>query len=368
MRVVIVGDSIKSNSLGRVISMAITARSVFARVDVFAFDDGSVWLGADQFGIEVTALNRQGLRALADDLEQGARTEPIVVWISKGAAPLPWFAGMLRQTRNITIVADFDDHDVSIMRSFRAQSSANRIKMNRLRRKHPANLLRSQRRLAQHAQASTFSNSALKHAYSKLLGIDPRLPQAIIPHSRVDPAEILPQRADRLHRVGFPGTVRAHKGASQLVGLMRANRELQIVTFEQAWRPPDDCDSQWLELPPSTPLWDIYSQIDFVVLPMSTSDPASLYQLPAKLVDAASMGCPVACTLTTPIAEFASSAVLAVDDWNTPEKVVASIWSADARKLSAQVREVYESRFSPEATGKEFIKVAREAVKEATRG
>jgi hypothetical protein len=367
MHVAVVGDSLKSNSLGRVISMAISARSVTEQVSVYAYRDGTPWPGADQFRETVIPIDRGELRHLADDLRKLAQADQVVVWISKGASPLPWFAGLLRDVPNLVIVADFDDHDVSIMESFRAQSTVNRLKMNRLRRKHPVNLLRSQRKLAQYAHATTFSNRALRDAYRTLLSVGSPT-DGIVPHSRVDPGVTPGPRSARARRVGFLGTVRPHKGATQLIGLMRADRDLEVLTFAQSWSPPDDCRDQWIEAPPSTPLVELYSQIDFVVLPMSPTDPASLYQLPAKLVDAAAMGCPVACTMTSPIAEFASGAVLGVGTWNAPHSVIQELQAADTQKLSKGIRTVYESHFSPRATGAVFAGVARQAFEGAARG
>ncbi|MBT9606342.1 hypothetical protein [Microbacterium sp.] len=352
VRAFIVGDSIRSNSLGRVLSMAISAEAVFAEVVVLAYDDGKPWSGAGQFGFDVTPFSRADIPGLAERIRRSAEETATLLWVSKGADPMSHLAEALEGTPALTIVADFDDNDVAIMRNFRSQSLMNRIKMHRLRRKHPARLERSQRRLARLADALTFSNSALAQTYRARLDASAK-PWAIVPHSRRARKTAAHGRGPRHGGLvlGFIGTVRAHKGAAEIVELMRHDRNTTVVSFLQEWEPPGDCVAQWRTYPPSTPLADLYDEIDFLVLPMDGEDEASLHQLPAKLVDAAVNGCPVMATPTPPIMEFAGSAVLTVESWADTADVYRSLRSADVETLSREIRRSFEEAFSPLSTG-----------------
>lgn len=359
VRAFVVGDSIRSNSLGRVLSMAISADAVFSEVVVLAYEDGKPWSGAAQFDFEVTPFSRSDIRGLADRIRLSARETATLLWISKGADPVGRLAQQLRGTPGVTIVADFDDNDIAIMKSFRSQSRVNALKMHVLRRKHPTRLTRAQARLASAADALSFSNSALAETYRSRLGATDK-PWALVPHSRPARVTPLPTRRSRPERLilGFLGTVRAHKGADEIVELMRHDRQTVVVSFEQGWAPPADCAAQWRTYPPTTPLAELYDQIDFLVLPMDGHDEASIHQLPAKLVDAAVNGCPVAATSTPPIVEFAGSSILPIATWAHTEDVYRVLRSSDTRVLSSAITRSFAEFFSPEATGRAIARLA----------
>lgn len=352
VRAFVVGDSIRSNSLGRLLSMAISADAVFEEVVVLAYDDGTAWSGSVQFDFDVAPFSRADIPGIAERIRRSAQDTATLLWISKGADPVGRLAEALQGTPGLTVVADFDDNDIAIMKSFRSQSLKNAIKMHPLRRKHPGRLRRAQARLARFADALTFSNSILAQAYRERLDASAK-PWTIVPHSRLLRPTDKPERRARSGGLvlGFLGTVRPHKGAAEIVELMRQNRGSTVVSFRQEWEPPGDCAAQWRTFPPNTPLADLYDQIDFLVLPMDREDEASLHQLPAKLVDAAVNGCPVAATPTPPIIEFAGSAVLAIESWEDAVKVYHSLQSADVHALSLAIAGSYDDFFSPTATG-----------------
>ncbi|PPI13408.1 hypothetical protein C5D04_09825, partial [Rathayibacter sp. AY1D2] len=116
------------------------------------------------------------------------------------------------------------------------------------------------------------------------------------------------------------------------------------------WTPPSDVAAQWVMRPPTTPLSEIYADVDVLVLPMDIRSPAALYQLPAKLVDAAVFGTAVAATPTPPIEEFAAGAFLPVTDWSDPVGVLAAIRTADKEQLGAALQARFTTLLSPEAT------------------
>lgn len=351
MHVYIIGDSVTSNSLGRAISMAITAEAVFPTVQLLALDDGPTWAGAAQFGVPVEVFKRAQLPSLKRRLKASGADEGCIVWLSKCARPLDQLIRGLVGAPGVTVIADFDDNDIAIMQSFRAQNALNRIKMNRLRRKHPESLRASQKRAAKNAAGLTFSSETLATEYRSILAPGTK-PHAVVPHSRKNPSTTASDRpsTDGGLRLGFVGTVRAHKGADRLVALMRADRSVSIATFAQSWTPPEDCLPQWITFSAGEPLERVYRDIDFLVLPMSDSDRASLDQLPAKFVDAASFACPVAATPTPPLLQFANGAFLQVESWADPGEVIKTLRAANREELSSNLRQVFETQFSPTAT------------------
>ncbi|PPG89575.1 hypothetical protein C5C00_06205 [Rathayibacter rathayi] len=345
----VIGDSTKTNSLGRALSMALTAAE-FGRVRVLAFEDGELWAGAGQFPADVVPFGRRDLSRIERDVRAAASERRTIVWFSKGTDPLPRLARRLSRIPNTVVVADFDDDDVSIMEAFRSESLLNRAKANPLRRKAPSRLRRSQARIARDADLVTFSSAGLRGVYAERFELGDA--SAVIPHTRVSMPRDRPRApsADGRLTLGFIGTVRSYKGADTLNALLRADTDVGIVTFAQSWTPPSDVAAQWTMRPPTTPLSEVYADVDVLVLPMDIRSPAALYQLPAKLVDAAVFGTPVAATPTPPIEEFAAGAFLPVTDWSDPVGVLAAIRAADKEQLGAALQARFTTLLSPEAT------------------
>jgi hypothetical protein len=341
--------------------MAMTASATHRHVSVFALDDGPVWRGASQFDDlpAVQPLPRTG--AMIANIAAVAAAHGAVVWLSKGAAPLHRLAARASRIPRTLVIADYDDDDVAIMRSFREQSTLNRLKMNPLRRKHPKRLLRTQRLVAESADAVTFSSKALSQVYMESRGF-PTVASSIIPHTRRQlqrSGSATPDGEDL--RLAFFGTVRAHKGAEHLVSLMRSDRSISISSFQQAWAPPADCASQWKTSPPGTPLADLYAEVDYLILPMDAESPAAQTQLPAKLIDAAANSTAVAATPTPAVSEYASGAFLPITDWSNAPGVLRSLRDAAHDGYGERLAAVYQERFSPAATGKKLLEVIGEA-------
>lgn len=350
MRTIVIGDSAASNALGRALAMSLTAEEL-GSVDVYAVNDGPTWVGAAQLPAALRTFRALRWRELCSHLEQHESADT-VIWLSKGTWPLNRIAARLRE--RFLVVADFDDDDMAIMNAFVTSSIVNRLKMFPGRRKEPRRLGRAQVETAAMAHGHTFSSAALQAVYRDRWRISPR-PQAVIPHTR-RPASAPAARppVDHTLRIGFLGTMRAYKGADSLISLARSDVNVRIVTFKQDWVPPADVTDRWLELDPLTDLADAYASIDFLVLPMDTRSPAALHQLPAKLVDAAVNGCPVAASPTPPIMEFAGDSILPVEEWSDGPSIVAKLKAANRAELSAAMLRVYEQSFSPTRTSGDF--------------
>jgi hypothetical protein len=356
-RVVIVGDSVSTNSLGRVLSLAMTAATV-AKVSVLAVNDGKIWGGAKQFGIPVTSFRTNQWRETLEQVLADAGSVETVFWFSKCCHPVDKMVRWLAEDMpSVRVIVDFDDDDISIMKTFRADSLTNRLKMPFFRRKSPWRVKRSQRRAAQAAHALTFSNPALEESYRSTLGITDKSSR-LIPHCRRSDEHPQTIAIAARFTFGFPGTMRSHKGLEEIVSLLRERPDARLLTFEQQWSPPAEIRDQCILLPADTPLSEMYSKIDYLLLPMDSTNPASLLQLPAKLADAALHGTVVVATPTKPIDFYAGDAYIAIDDWSDPKVIYDRIAAADAGELSLRIRAVYAKWFSDVATGRAFSEVA----------
>ncbi len=328
--------------------MALTAREHF-EVEVWAIDSGSLWVGASQFPFEVrvhaTAID------VSRELRYRAVSERLCVWIAKGMGSLSSIVRKIGSINNLILIADFDDDDVGIARSTTRKSTAHRLKLNPLHPDSPERILAAQRRVWVTADALTFSSPSLEAKYRERMPAS-STPSAVIPHTRTDQSEAsCSPRPNGELRVGFLGTVVHYKGPEHLISLARSDRSVTVVTFEQRWQPPADLRDQWHLLAPSTPLPKVYSDLDYLLVPSRKADDATSHQLPAKMVDAAMSGVPVAATPTAPIEDFFSGAFIPIDDWENPTRVLERIRSGDRIQLGLAIRQRYEQHLTPAATG-----------------
>ncbi|OAN29675.1 hypothetical protein A4X17_18080 [Plantibacter sp. H53] len=339
--------------------MALTAGEQF-EVEVWAIDSGSIWVGASQFPFEVRVFATA--QDVALQLRSRAESERLCLWIAKGMGSLSSIVDNIGSISNAILIADFDDDDVGIARSTTRKSLAHRLKLNPLHPDSPERILAAQRRVWVTADALTFSSPSLEAKYRE------RMPatstrSAVIPHTRLDRSEPSgPSTSNSGLRVGFLGTVVHYKGPEHLISLARSDQSVTVVTFEQRWQPPADLRDQWQLLAPSTPLPKVYSDLDYLLVPSRDSDDATSHQLPAKMVDAAMSGVPVAATPTAPIEDFFSGAFIPIDDWQDPLRVLETIRSADRTQLGLAIRQRYEQYLTPSATGTTFAELVSRTV------
>lgn len=367
MLIYIIGDSIKANALGRALSLALTAREL-GDIRVRAVDDGREWVGSGQFPIEVRAFSARRWRSLVDEIRVSAGKQPVLVWFSKGTSPLPKIARQLTGNPNIQMIADFDDDDVAIMEAFRSASFRNFLTMPEFRRKSPRRLATAQRKIFGYCHGATFSSPTLREVYASRWGQITH--SAIVPHTRMNVETKRPERTldGRSLTLGFLGTMRDYKGATELVNLMRSDVDIRMISFQQEWNAPSDVSDRWTVVPALTSLPELYAQIDFLALPMQSTEPAARHQLPAKLVDAAVNGCPVAATSTSPIEDFVAGRYVRILDWADTSAVVRELRSSDPIQLSECIRAAYEESFSPKSTSKALANLIDSWVREPQFG
>ena len=108
MHLYTIAESAAANSLGRAISMSLVAAEL-GTVETWAVDDGPTWTGARHFDLEIRRFSAHGAGALVDSIRQRSASEQVVVWISKGIAPLDGIARAAQRLPDVTVIADFDD-------------------------------------------------------------------------------------------------------------------------------------------------------------------------------------------------------------------------------------------------------------------
>lgn len=306
--IIVLAASLRTNALGRAMSLATVAEQI-GSVEIWGPLRGSVWQGAHSVAPQLHVLTRRTARQLAKRLNDEVGSRPVSVWVSKAYPSSIWLLRLLNES--VGVVVDFDDDDQSLIREFLAARPANRLRLNALRPGSLQRVRNSQAHAKTMASAVTVSSSTLANAL--------QLGDAYVrvPHAR--PAQTStkgPGQRERI-RIGFMGTVRPHKGLEEILEALRHDPALEFVTFRQAQlTAPEDLVTRWTELSPEMPIAEAYSKVDVAVLPMNVTSAGARVQLPAKAIDAASTGTPIAATQTAVMTEYFSNAFLPVSDWS----------------------------------------------------
>lgn len=291
-----------SNALGRTLSTALVTENL-GDTTVIALGRAEIWPGTSQFDVKVKRISggwKSKMRAQLDRaLSEGKRP---VVFFTKGLRPLPaiavWFR---RKYPRAILVLDIDDDDVSLAREYRAASTWARLTLHALRRGHPRALMRAQCRISRVVDYHSFSSNALRlHAWPEVSNY------IVLPHARIaaDVKSKRPRPFTEL-RVGFFGTVRPHKGVQYLESVLDCDASLRLYVFRgQAKHFDVRLQNRVIEVPNGTTIEDAYGVVDCAIFAMDFDRSGSLYQLPAKLVDALNHGVHVAASPTPAISEF----------------------------------------------------------------
>ncbi len=280
------------------------------------------------------------VRGLSDEAATGRLP---LVWISKG---YPFAAELVRRLDSrVPVIADFDDHDIRLAREFVAEGVGNRLRLHPLRPGSPERVARAQKTVVARADAFTSASDALAAS----LGLPPSTVR--VPHARPDltvEAGVSGVPRSGRTRIGFMGTMRAHKGFDELVAALRGDPALELVTFAQAgMRAPAGFEDRWRTLAPDTPLSQAYAQVDVAVLPMSRSSAAADLQLPAKAIDAAAASTPIAATPTTVLEEYFAEHLIRVDDWSQLGRLLGGPGTQERlARAGAGLRSIWQERLS----------------------
>jgi glycosyltransferase involved in cell wall biosynthesis len=353
MHLYAVAESAAANSLGRAISMSLIAAEL-GTVETWALDDGPTWTGARHFDLEIHRFSTRHTDVLVDAVRARSATEPVVVWISKGLAPLDDIARTVRALPGVTVIADFDDDDVSLMQEQMQSSLRTALHLNVTHRKSPTRVRRAQRRTAVAADAYTFSSVAVGDAY-RSRGL-PERPTAVVPHARPT-SWLAPERRERRPgplRLAYLGTVRPHKGADRILELVDAMPDIEFSCFAGSFR-PSTTGAVWNSIGPDASLPEVYADLDFTLVPQNPASSAARNQLPSKIVEAAAFGVAVVATPTPVIEEYCAGSYIAIEDWTDTRSVAARIRAADPVALGSAIRDVFVERFSTETSSKTLV-------------
>jgi len=348
MHLYTIAESAAANSLGRAISMSLVAAEL-GTVETWALDDGPIWTGARHFDLEIRRFSARRTDLLVDAVRARSASEPVVVWISKGLAPLDGIARAVRAMPGVTVIADFDDDDVSLMQEQMQKSLKTALHLNVTHRKSPARVRRAQRRTSLAADAYTFSSVAVGEVYLGRWLAD--RPSAIVPHARPT-SWLVPESRERRPgplRLAYLGTVRPHKGADRILELVDAMPDIEFSSFTGSFQ-PSTTGAVWNSIGPGASLPDVYADLDFTLVPQDPASSAARNQLPSKIVEAAAFGVAVVATPTPVIEEYCAGSYIAIEDWTDTKSVAARIRAADAAALGSAMREVFVERFMTETS------------------
>lgn len=367
MHVFTLAESAVTNSLGRAISMSLVAAEL-GTVELWALDDGPTWTGARHFDLPVHRFSPRHLDVLVDAIRARASEEPTLVWISKGLSPLDRVARAVRGMPGVTVIADFDDDDVSLMQEQVRKSLKTAVHLNVTHRKSPTRVRRAQLRTAQAADAYTFSSATVRAAYLGR-GI-PELPSAVIPHARPS-SWLVRERVERRPgpcRLAYLGTVRPHKGADHILDLVQTMPDIEFFSFSNSFAPASTSSAAWRVVGADAALTDVYADIDFTLVPQNPASSAARNQLPSKIVEAAAFGVAVVATPTPVIEEYCAGAYVAIDDWSDAGAVAARIRAADPLALGSAIRRVFVDRFATPVSAAELLDLHERVLAQSGRG
>lgn len=354
MNVMIVAPTRSDNSLGRALSLAEAFRKA-GTVRLLA-GEGPLWQGARDSDLLVEQFSSP-----ADVRRTIEATRPdAVVTVKPFRRSLHWTVKALRSlppgTRRPTLVADIDDYDAAIHaawhRDLRPVARGWSLVRSEL---SPIRINARVRWLLPAADILTVSSWALRSQFPAFRG-----PEIRVPHPRPSRPYEPPVPSARL-RVGFLGTPVSYKGIEALAELVGRRPDTELHVLDGAEAAFGSLASERLVRhphcgPDTLPL--AFRQVDVVVLPQDSAEPAARYQLPAKLVDALCFGRPVVASDTPAIRELAGPSVTLVPQWDSMDAGLAALdgfTDRDYREtIGRKGGEVWARTFSAHALSKQL--------------
>jgi glycosyltransferase involved in cell wall biosynthesis len=347
--IVVLSATTATNALGRALALAELAAEMAADVRVYGPDDGRLWVGAAQVDVPV--------RQFASRAELVAEVARLpgrpLVWAIKPLSGSWGAATAIARARGVDLVLDVDDEDAALSTEYRARSIANRLRLHRGRMLHPRRIRATLREARSTASGFTYATAALADDLDLPTGV----PRLRIPHPRHRESDRpLPARGTGTTHVGCFGTLREHKGVDALDALIADEPAITLHVFESA---PESLlrhgPGRVVTHRGTTPLAELYAEVDVSLLPQGTSRGARL-QLPAKLLDSMRFGLPVLATPTEAIEEIAADTYYRVDDWQDTEALRGAIerCAEPGGELGRAAKQRFDDHFSIEAQAPAF--------------
>ncbi|MCY3813756.1 MAG: glycosyltransferase [Gammaproteobacteria bacterium] len=277
------------------------------------------------------------------------RVDADVVVACKARLPAVQAGLMLKALRNRPLLIDVDDYELSFF--------ANRDPLTDLASVDPGALAepfeeawtRYTENLLGWADGLLVSNEELKRRFGGV----------VVPHAR-DERVFNPDRFDReasrralglaadLRVVLFVGTPRPHKGVGEILDAVNLLKR-DDVRLVVVGTPPDKAFGDALKarggdalvMLPDTPfdqLASVTAAADLVCLLQDSTTEIARYQLPAKVVDAVSMGIPVLATDVPPLAELIQSGAVEPVTTQTLAERIGAWLDATPESRAAQAK------------------------------
>lgn len=301
------------------------------------------------------------LEAIAEKLDCDA------IVACKPRMPSLHLALLAKRFQDRPIVIDIDDHELAFAEEFSPLHLADleRRESTRLLEPHSSDWTRFAETLVPHGDGIIVSNEALQARFGGTL----------VPHAR-DERKFDPARFDReqVRRelglspsdrvVLFAGTARAHKGivelASAIASLGKPHYKLAVLGAiqDRGLRARIEAAGKGqVVFFPNQPLDELPRFLvssDLVCLLQNPDSSISHFQLPAKLIDAISMGVPVLATETPPLARFVrDGTVMPVTTETLAERIDYCLANADELRLRQRAnRDLFLKEFSYDAVSK----------------
>jgi glycosyltransferase involved in cell wall biosynthesis len=347
--IVVLSSTTATNALGRALSVAELAMTASTEVQIYGPEDGPLWVGATQTEAPIKQFGSRG-ELVKEVAELGGRP---LVWAIKPLRRSWGTAAAIARRVPVDVVLDVDDEDAALSMEFRARSLGNRLRVHPGRMLHPRQIGTTLRHARSAAAGFTYATEALAAA----LHLPTGPPRLRVPHPRH--RESRPARragARRVAHIGCFGTLREHKGIDVLDELVTQESSITLHVFDTA---PElllnHAPGRVVTHSGTTPLAELYANLDVSLLPQGTSRGARL-QLPAKLLDSMRFGVPVMATPTAAIEEIAGDAYYRVRDWADTDAVIEGVRkcaeSGDDLGLAGKTR--FDDDFSVEAQGPAF--------------
>ena len=339
-RVAVVTWDMSDNPLGRahvLAGLASRRHKVEVVGSAYARPDEGIWMPLRDSPLPMRSFPGGEMKAFVASAQEMARSvECDVVHVSKARLPGLILGLLIAHRKGCPVILDLDDHELSFCGPEARPLPLAEAEAMEAPEADPSFALpdRSFWTGVGETLISTFEHRTVANA-----ALARRFGGRLIRHARnegvfrPDPAlrALMRQRlgiADTDRVILFAGTPRRHKGLARLVAALHAlsdrrlllvvvgtlrdgplQRQLDTQSYKRMRLLPDIPFSELPDIPFSE-LPDMLQIADGVCLLQDETVPASLYQTPAKLSDALSMGIPVAMTPVPTVTELGADRLL----------------------------------------------------------
>lgn len=381
LKVAVISWDVAHNPLGRayLVAEALSRRfEVVLLGPLFERFGKRVWSPVSEGSLPVISFAGRNYPEFADSLEAIAeKLDCDAIVACKPRMPSLHLALLAKRFHGRPIVIDIDDHELAFAEEFSPLhlEELERRDPSRLVEPHSSDWTRFAETLVRHGDGIIVSNEALQGQFGG----------TIVPHAR-DERKFDPGKFDRdqVRRelgfapadkvVLFAGTARAHKGivelATAIASLGKPDYKLAVLGTiqDRGLRARiETAGKGQVVFFPNQPLDELPRFLvaaDLVCLLQNPDSAISQFQLPAKLIDAISMGVPVLATETPPLARFVrDGTVMPVSTETLAERIDYCLANAgELRRRQLANRDVFLREFSYEAASKTLEDVVLRAL------